>query len=185
MYFRPLTLEEHRHRPRLEEMEKELLAFALGKERQEVDALLQRDVHGRPYLIGGQGLHLSFAHNEEFLVLLVLHAPCGIDVEKVRPFEEGVLHRVLSPMEQGEVQKSARKTLAFFQYFTLKEAYGKALGKGLCYPLRETSFSLLETRKGFVHYAFVNLEGTHVVALCVVRPTPLSKEELKIIPFSG
>lgn len=183
IYLRPLTKEEYRHRALLDEVEKKLLAFALRKEGKDADQAMRKDAYGRPYLEGGQGLHLSFTHNEELLLLLVLNAPCGIDVERIRPFEEGLFHRVLSPMEQEEVRKSVRESLAFFQFFTLKEAYGKALGKGLCYPLKETSFSLEERRRGSVHYAFLEMDEAQIVTLCVVRPTPLSKEERIIIPF--
>jgi len=69
----------------------------------------------------------------------------GIDVEAVRPIEAGQLAEgYFSSDEYQELALlSARaRELRFFDAWTLKEAYAKAIGDGLHLPLNATSFRL-------------------------------------------
>jgi 4'-phosphopantetheinyl transferase len=65
----------------------------------------------------------------------------GIDVEAVdrRAPSPGVIERALEPREVERVLRTdgRERTAAFLHYWTVKEAYAKALGVGLALDLRE------------------------------------------------
>lgn len=66
----------------------------------------------------------------------------GIDVETIRPYKEKVAKRVCSDEEMEYICHSDSKDKAFTKLWTLKEAYIKAIGTGLSFPLKEASFSI-------------------------------------------
>lgn len=82
---------------------------------------------------GGQGkpefvdcpLHFSLTHSGNLAAALISNAPCGVDVEKLRPgVAERLRARCLSPEE-------LRLGLDFFECWTKKECIGKRSGEGV------------------------------------------------------
>jgi len=70
----------------------------------------------------------------------------GVDIERLRPFPDlrAIAAQILSPREHqtlGELPP-AEQCAAFFNCWTRKEAYIKALGEGLVHPLERFSVSL-------------------------------------------
>jgi 4'-phosphopantetheinyl transferase len=97
--------------------------------------------HGKPALADDRsGLSFNLAHTDSLAVCaLARHGDVGVDVERVRPIPdaEGVAHSFVSPREAAElasVPEPARHR-AFFNAWTRKEAFLKALGDGLARPL--------------------------------------------------
>ncbi len=75
--------------------------------------------------------------------------PLGIDIEsRERPVDLALADRYFSTAEAAFIhqQAAAQQQAAFFQIWTLKEAYIKARGLGLSLPLN--SFTLLPGRQG-------------------------------------
>lgn len=72
--------------------------------------------------------------------------PIGVDIEVIDSSRAdlGIAERYFSPSEVSHLRTLDRRHFikAFFQYWTLKEAYIKARGLGLQIPLNEFSFSL-------------------------------------------
>jgi 4'-phosphopantetheinyl transferase len=70
----------------------------------------------------------------------------GVDIEKIRPefASEAVAERHFAPAEVEELKRlpTEQRAAAFFLCWTRKEAYVKALGEGLRYPLDRFSVSL-------------------------------------------
>jgi 4'-phosphopantetheinyl transferase len=73
------------------------------------------------------------------LYAFCLAANIGIDLEKVRPISdaEGIAARFFSTGEHARFQAlpKEKRNDAFFACWTRKEAFIKALGEGLSYPL--------------------------------------------------
>jgi 4'-phosphopantetheinyl transferase len=90
--------------------------------------------HGKPALDhAGPGFNLS--HTGGLVLLgLVLESEIGVDVERIRPIEnrDAIAERYFSPSEYGQVLSDE----VFFQCWTRKEAYIKAVGGGLSIPLK-------------------------------------------------
>ena len=87
---------------------------------------------GKPYLPNSP-LSFNLSDTEDWLaVAFSWEAPIGIDIEVIRPIEEmeGLMVDCFSPREQAYV-KSQNSVERFWEIWTRKEAYCKALGLGL------------------------------------------------------
>lgn len=94
--------------------------------------------HGKPALAGGyQGaLKFNVSHSQGLALMAVSRdVEVGIDVEGIRPMPDAaeIAARFFSPLEAAELQAvpAVSRTEAFFACWTRKEAYLKAVGRGL------------------------------------------------------
>jgi 4'-phosphopantetheinyl transferase len=94
---------------------------------------------GKPQLTGvgdGQGVHFNVSHSGDLaLIALCAREEPGVDVELVRELRdmERIVRRFFCPeeVEQWLELPDDLRTRAFFDCWTRKEAYVKALGAGL------------------------------------------------------
>jgi len=99
------------------------------------------DAHGRPLLAGDAGrVHFNLSHSgSAALVAVTCLAPLGVDLEEVRAVPDflEIAKRYFSKMETEHLSRlaSAEQLSGFYVTWTRKEAYVKALGLGLSYPL--------------------------------------------------
>ncbi len=103
--------------------------------------------YGKPQLATGE-IYFNVSHSEELaLYAIALHRQVGIDVEFQRPISdaEKLAQRFFSASEFAELSAlpAEERQVAFFRYWTCKEAYLKALGTGLSQSLQTTNISLL------------------------------------------
>jgi 4'-phosphopantetheinyl transferase len=109
------------------------------------DWLFTTDDRGRPGLANGQ-LVFSLSHTRGLVACAVSTAgQVGLDVEAVRPIEAvQIADDFFSADEQRQLEllNAPAAALRFFDCWTLKEAYSKAIGAGLQLPLNATSFML-------------------------------------------
>lgn len=99
---------------------------------------------GKPVLTtrGGEpSLCFNLSHTGGLAAVALARAEIGVDVERIdrRVELEAVARRVFSEAELAGIlacQGDARRR-RFFEHWTLKEAYVKALGDGLTAPLRQ------------------------------------------------
>ncbi len=106
-------------------------------------------IHGKPFLAGPESApDISF--NLSHAGLLVLYAfswgrQVGIDVECIHPMEEmdQVAEINFSPREYNKFLRTREKErlTAFYNCWTRKEAFIKAVGSGMSFPLREVEVS--------------------------------------------
>ncbi len=87
-------------------------------------------------------IHFNLSHSGDVaLYAFSLSREVGVDVERHRPAEkiEGIANRFYSPRECAALAAlpEEERRLLFFRYWTIKEAYLKARGKGLSVPLRQ------------------------------------------------
>lgn len=99
--------------------------------------------HGKPQLAAPPSLDpaltFNLAHSGDWVVYaLTRGAAIGVDVEAIAPrrYGEGLIQRCLTPQEQHTLSPDlATRQRQFFDYWTAKEAYLKATGQGLSYPM--------------------------------------------------
>ena len=99
--------------------------------------------HGKPSLAGKEGgadLEFSVSHSSGLaLYALARHRQVGIDVEQVRPIGdiEQLVERYFSLSEQAAFRALSRQQQleGFYRCWTRKEAFVKAKGLGLTFPL--------------------------------------------------
>jgi 4'-phosphopantetheinyl transferase len=100
--------------------------------------------HGKPEIARPQmhsdEWHFNVTHTEGVVVLAVAQgSPVGVDVESSgRPMNfEGLARRFFAPEEAAVIEAAdeGQRAALFYRIWTLKEAYVKAIGKGLAHPL--------------------------------------------------
>ena len=107
--------------------------------------------YGKPELAPGQSrikLRFNVSHSQDKAVIAFgLTDELGVDIEKQQ--REGDLFEVateyFAPKEFSELRTNPDFRKRFFEYWTLKEAFIKAVGKGLALPLERFSFDLRAT----------------------------------------
>ena len=98
-----------------------------------------RDGYDKPRLSGGRP-HFSASRSDDVAYYAVCeHAEVGVDIERIstgRPLER-LAHRLLSERERRiyDSLPAAERARALTACWTCKEAAGKALGRGLVFPV--------------------------------------------------
>ncbi|MDQ6976183.1 MAG: 4'-phosphopantetheinyl transferase superfamily protein [Mariprofundaceae bacterium] len=174
-------------------MEKTLLARYSGIHLKQLTCL--RNAYGKPYLCQN-GIHpllyYNLSHTDD-LIVMALSKGCelGVDVESTHRIvcREEIVRSYFAKSETDDIQKQAtekEKNIRFYQYWTLKEAYIKALGKGIGSNLESIHFDLTDSKKIkhtdennldntlWQHYLFTTEKG-HSIALVLD-----SREKLKV-----
>ncbi len=107
---------------------------------------------GKPRLAGSsenQGLVFNVSHSQDKMIIaLGYDRPLGVDIESIRPMKTmaRMAKRCFSQREWeawSNLPEPDRET-AFFRFWTLKEAFVKADGRGLGLGIQRCAFSLQE-----------------------------------------
>lgn len=116
---------------------REILGGYLGLAPQRVP--LAAAAHGKPYLAGvAQAPEFNLSHTGDWAALAVTaRHPLGIDIETIRPLQDGMVQRYFAPAEVAAIADlpPPARHAAFFRCWTRKEAFVKATGAGLGLPL--------------------------------------------------
>jgi len=107
--------------------------------------------YGKPALVSTSGehlLHFNVSHSGRLALYAI--TPClevGVDIELVRPVEDAkdIVKHFFSNQEKVDfiTLPERMKQQAFYTCWTRKEAYIKARGEGLSYPLDKFSVSMI------------------------------------------
>ncbi|MCI0394240.1 MAG: 4'-phosphopantetheinyl transferase superfamily protein [Chloroflexi bacterium] len=122
-----------------------LLGRYLGRRPEEVGFIYTP--HNKPLLAEASPLSFNLSHSHQLALLaFTLDRLVGVDVEYVRamPDAAGLAERFFSPAEYAawRAVPAEQQPLAFFNCWTRKEAFVKALGEGLTHPLDQFDVSL-------------------------------------------
>jgi 4'-phosphopantetheinyl transferase len=106
--------------------------------------------NGKPLIAGDYGgppLAFNLSHTHGLVACAIaVNADVGVDVESVtRAVDEGVSRRFFAATEQAEIERATtprERAERFFELWTLKEAYIKAIGVGLSHPLSTIVFEI-------------------------------------------
>ena len=131
-----------------------ILGAALGIEPARVAFAYGR--RGKPELapaLAGSGIRFNLSHSaDRAFVAWGREGEIGVDLERVRPVRFGakIAARYFSDDEQRAFAglASGKWDQAFFRCWTRKEAFIKATGDGLGYPLRSFTVSMAEREPG-------------------------------------
>jgi len=171
-----------------------LVRTMLGGLLGEAPAALELEIgeHGKPELKHERHKELRFnlSHTRGLVACGVTRSDdIGIDVEQIeRKLEiDSLLRSVFSDEEQAALSAltgSARRE-RFFRHWTLKEAYVKAIGRGISLPLRALHVELAAGRAPQLVFhppfedeasgwwlATETLHGSHVLGVAVGRSAP-------------
>ena len=113
-----------------------LLQYALTAEGIKNPVFGQNE-HGKPLLLSPEGWQFSLSHAGSFALCAVSHGAVGCDIEKIDKDRLAVAKRFFAPEEAAALAAlpETEQLMRFYRYWTAKESYVKALGKGLSMPL--------------------------------------------------
>ncbi len=102
--------------------------------------------HGKPSLDGRPEVEFNLSHSGDLAIVAIAQGVrVGVDVELARPIadRDAIVRRFFSPRERADFDALPEpiKPDAFYRIWTCKEAYIKAIGKGLSEPLDRFSVS--------------------------------------------
>ena len=149
---RALRFRFDRHRRRYQvgrAVLRELLGAYLGMPASEV--VFSYGPRGKPYLGGPAatgGLSFNLSNSHELALVGLLRGPeIGVDLEFLKPMPdlEQIAERFFSASEREALRElpAGRKREGFFNCWTRKEAYLKAVGEGLAAPLDSFDVTLI------------------------------------------
>lgn len=114
--------------------------------------MLNRDIHfasnpyGKPYLHGRINFHFNISHSGCWVVMIWGEEVVGIDIERIKEIDIGVAERFFSAEEYIDLvsKPGTERQEYFYDLWTLKESYIKALGTGLSTKLDTFSIRVLD-----------------------------------------
>lgn len=99
------------------------------------------DANGKPYLTECKGLYVNLSHSGDYAVCALCDTPVGVDIQRRGECDIKIAERFFTAQEVKFINGSNDKNEAFFEIWTKKESFVKAVGKGLSIPFG--SFSAL------------------------------------------
>nr|WP_320014771.1 4'-phosphopantetheinyl transferase superfamily protein [uncultured Desulfobacter sp.] len=156
--------------------------------------------HGKPFLVGFPEIHFNLSHSHGAAVCAFCrNAAVGVDVEDIgRRTDLSIAKRFFSSYETALITKvsGTEKRKLFFDIWTLKEAYIKAVGKGLTIPLNSFFFNANDTdiRITFSDTGRIDPmwqffqwrpEPGKIVATAVHSASPIVFKHFWCVPFVG
>jgi len=156
-----------------------LLRLILGRYLNQAPAQLRfaYNAYGKPSLDISTSLHFNLSHSKGLALLGVSSdRELGIDLEFIRtdfPFEQ-VAKSVFSVPEQAVLRSlpDSLKPEAFFNAWTRKEAYIKALGQGLSIPLDQFDVAFVPGEPAALRAVRGTWENAHNWTLQHLSPAP-------------
>jgi len=148
--------------------------------------------YGKPYL-PGSSVYFNLSHSQQWaLCAISLEEKIGIDIEEINQEKdvEKIAVRFFSDYENQLLHETPadKKHEAFFRIWTCKEAFIKAVGEGLSFPLKEFDvhidehsarlISIYQDEKEAQQWSCVVLDPTENYAATVVAKTAIKKVEL-------
>ena len=159
---RDKALRYHSETQRRESVAAYLLLCRLLSEEYGIEAYPTFDeaTNGKPFLADYPHIHFNLSHTRG-----VADAPVGIDVERIRRYNDILARRVLSEKEYGLLCNAAEKNVEFIRMWTMKESLLKLTGEGIRRELSE-----VDIHDG--NYTFVttiDYEKQYVCTVCERR----------------
>ncbi|MGN0108398.1 MAG: 4'-phosphopantetheinyl transferase family protein, partial [Hominilimicola sp.] len=122
-----------------------LLRYAVGQITGDISNVKwDTDENGKLYLTERDGIYVNLSHSGDYAVCAVSDVTVGVDIQYCRECDMKMAKRFFTEEEVEFINKSTDKNSAFFEIWTKKESFVKAVGKGLAIPLN--SFSVLSDR---------------------------------------
>lgn len=111
-----------------------LLFYAVRKENPGIKLPPEYNLglHNKPYFKGMGGLYFNLSHSGDYAACIIGKEEVGVDIEQITTASKGVAKKCFTEFELNSIMREDGKPEedAFFTYWTLKESFLKAIGKG-------------------------------------------------------
>jgi 4'-phosphopantetheinyl transferase len=131
--------------------------------------------YGKPYLYTINNFEFNISHSGDWVVCAIDESPIGIDIEKIQSINYlDIAQRFFTKNEFRLLNSKNRyeKLRYFFELWTLKESYIKAVGKGLSIPLNSFEINIIgeiiETigKNDKYYFKMYNIDSYHKLSVC-------------------
>lgn len=128
---------------------------------------LLKNEYGKPYY-KNTNIKFNKSNTIGLSVLIIDNKECGIDIERIRKYDDIMAKRILSKSEYDFVNIN-NKDLYFTIIWTLKESYLKCIGTGLNLNLKDISFvkdnKILKNKNDYKLNYFI-YEDKYIISYC-------------------
>ncbi|WP_159067849.1 4'-phosphopantetheinyl transferase family protein [Paenibacillus ihuae] len=132
--------------------------------------------YGKPYTDPSFGVHFNIAHSGDWVVSVFGETNVGIDIEEIKPINFEIAKKYFSSREITDLTNLIdidKKLFYFYDLWTLKESYIKAIGRGLFIPLNSFSIFMNSSKEIFidgaentVFFKQYNLDCSYKLSVC-------------------
>ncbi|MGE7604549.1 4'-phosphopantetheinyl transferase family protein [Peribacillus sp. NPDC097675] len=121
--------------------------------------------YGKPFLVEHPSFHYNISHSGEYVVCAVHDDAVGVDIEYIGPYDWPLAKELFTEEEYQDLLNAKDEGLAtFYDIWTLKESYVKAIGEGLSKPLKD--FSMKKHNNGSVQITDLHTERQIMDYIC-------------------
>ena len=99
---------------------------------------IMRGENGKPYLAGEGGIYFNLSHSGEYVMCAVSDRDIGCDIQKFTDTDYRIAERFFISREYDDIagrETQEQRRDMFYRYWTIKESFLKATGKGISVPL--------------------------------------------------
>ncbi|MGM9924504.1 MAG: 4'-phosphopantetheinyl transferase family protein [Bacillus sp. (in: firmicutes)] len=97
--------------------------------------------YGKPFILGEKGFHFNTSHSGAWIVCAVYFKEVGIDIERVQILPQGLGNELFTRKEK-QIAENANSVNYFYDIWTAKESFVKAIGTGLFTPLQSMQIEM-------------------------------------------
>jgi len=128
--------------------------------------VFEKSEYGKPYLLHDDHHHYNVSHSGEWIAVALSREPIGIDIEQVRPIDLNVAKTCCTDQEYAFLISlpSHQRLRSFYEIWTVKESFVKAIGKGLHIPFH--TFCLNEEESTIAFHQNYDLSAHHNTRYC-------------------
>ena len=113
-------------------------------------------------------IYFNKSHTKDLSVAIIDNKSCGIDIEKIRTFNELMANKICSNEEIAFLNGVSNKDYYFTLLWVLKESFLKCIGVGLSVPMKKINFIKhnkinLEMKNFKMKYITLN---KYIIAIC-------------------
>ncbi|WP_167957225.1 4'-phosphopantetheinyl transferase family protein [Anaerosporobacter faecicola] len=117
------------------------LSNKLGMSREKVN--ISYNPYGKPYIANQRNFHFNISHSGSYVVIATSRYKIGVDIERNTKIDISIAKNIFTQNEYQYIDSFRTeddRICAFYNLWTLKESYVKALGKGLKIPFNAFEF---------------------------------------------
>jgi 4'-phosphopantetheinyl transferase len=141
---------------------------------------------GKPYYNNGNK-KFSISHSGNYVIVAFSDQETGADIERLANFDIMSVLSYLHPKEKEYIENASDSENAFFKIWTRKEAYLKAIGKGIIDGLNNENClqdQLTQKEKWYLHS--ISIISNYQIALCTKIPNcQINIHELFPVEFNN
>jgi len=153
------------------------------------EILFDYNEHDKPSIKGRENHFFNISHSGNQVVAAFSDHNIGIDVEKIKGDRRKIANRFFTSSEIADmkaIENEDEQVKYFYQLWTLKESYMKAIGKGMTLSLssfafkkEQDEFKLAFSKEGMNwHFYSPKWEEGYYLSLCCKNKEKIKKSEI-------